>query len=162
MLMMVNLKNLYKNMEGLDNMKDDFLENIDKCEKIIDKHYKKFNHNVISLDSKDAELFNDFILKEYFGRYSMIVKNRSEDYYTVDKHLLVLNPNFKQRFACFVYKNTPFIKLLNLISTLVMLLSTFSKNGNTITIYIPTWKIVATVLNIICLIKLIALALRNF
>lgn len=87
--MMVNLKNLYKSMEGLGNVKDDFLENIDKCEKIIDKHYKKFNHNVISLDSKDAELFNDFILKEYFGRHSTIVKNRNEDYYTVDEYLLV-------------------------------------------------------------------------
>lgn len=160
--MMVNLKNLYKNMEGLDNVKDDFLENIDKCEKIIDKHYKKFNQNVISLDSKDAELFNDFILKEYFGRYSMIVKNRNEDYYTVDKYLLVLNPNFKQRFACFVHKNTSLITLLNLIFVLVMLVSTFSKNGTVITIYIPTWKIVATILNIICLIKVNSFSFEKF
>lgn len=141
---------------------DDFLENIDKCEKIIDKHYKKFNHNVISLDYKDAELFNDFILKEYFGRHSVIVKNRNEDYYTVDEYLLVLNPNFKQRFACFVYKNTSLITLLNLIFVLVMFLSTFSKNGNIITIYIPTWKIVATVLNIICLIKVNSFNFEKF
>lgn len=143
-------------------MKDDFLEDIDKCEKIIDKHYKKFNHNVISLDYKDAELFNDFILKEYFGRHSMIVKNRSEDYYTVDEYLLVLNPNFKQRFACFVYKNTSFITLLNLIFILVMLLSTFSKNGTIMTIYVPAWKIVATVLNIICLIKVNSFSFEKF
>lgn len=120
------------------------------------------SQNVISLDCKDAELFNDFILKEYFGRHSIIVKNRNEDYYTVDEYLLVLNPNFKQRFACFMHKNTSLITLLNLIFVLVMFLSTFSKNGNIITIYIPTWKIVATVLNIICLIKVNSFSFEKF
>ena len=104
MLMMVNLKNLYKSMEGLDNMKDYLF-------KILEEGRFRRKDNVIAISKNDISPLTKSLVKEVFGRESILIDDKISDCY-----IIIENVKFSQVVLYNYIKFVVFFMICNLIN----------------------------------------------